>query len=50
MQAAGVPTQFKEFDGTFHGFMFYEEVPQAVEAMSMSVQALRAAFGVHEQP
>ena len=45
MQAAGVPTEFKQYDGTFHGFLHFG-VPQAEEALKLSAQALRKAFDV----
>ena len=44
-QAAGVPTEFKQFNGTSHGFLHFS-LPQTVEAMKMSATALRAAFGL----
>ncbi len=47
LQASGVPTEFKQFDGTFHGFVTIAMgLPQSAEALKMSVQALRKAFGM----
>ena len=44
-QAAGVPTEYKQINGTSHGFLHFS-LPQTVEAMEMSAAALRAAFAL----
>ena len=44
-QAAGIPTEFKQLNGTSHGFLHFG-LPQTVEAMEMSARALRTAFGL----
>lgn len=51
MQAAGVKVDFKEFSGTFHGFMSFlaAQLPQAKEGMAMCVHSLREAFGMREE-
>ena len=48
MQAAGVKVEYKNFEGTFHGFLSFP-VPQAKEGMAMCVHALREAFGMREE-
>jgi hypothetical protein len=48
MQACGVKVAFKEFSGTFHGFMSFP-VSHAKEGLAMCAHALREAFGVREE-
>lgn len=42
-----MPTRFRQLDRAFHAFLHYG-VPETLEAMDLSVQALRAAFGVQD--
>ena len=42
-----MPAALKQFDRAFHAFLHYG-VPETLEAMDASVQALRTAFGVHD--
>jgi acetyl esterase len=46
LQAAGVPTQYTNYDGVFHGFFgMTEQLPRARQAVDDACAALRKAFG-----
>ncbi|MBK7949037.1 MAG: alpha/beta hydrolase [Deltaproteobacteria bacterium] len=46
LAAAGVPTQYTNYDGVFHGFFaMTEQLPRARQAVDDACAALRKAFG-----
>ena len=46
LAAAGVPTQYTNYDGVFHGFFgMTEQLPRARQAIDEACAALRKAFG-----
>lgn len=46
LAAAGVPTQYTNYDGVFHGFFgMTEQLPRARQAVDEACAALRKAFG-----
>jgi acetyl esterase len=46
LAAAGVPTQYTNYDGVFHGFFgMTEQLPRARQAVEETCAALRKAFG-----
>ena len=46
LQAAGVPVEFKLFSDTFHSFLHFPHLTQTKQALMLSQQALRKAFGI----
>ncbi len=46
LAAAGVPTQYTNYDGVFHGFFgMTAQLPRARQAVDEACAALRKAFG-----
>ncbi|CAK0786813.1 hypothetical protein CVIRNUC_010027 [Coccomyxa viridis] len=46
LKAAGVPVEFKLFSDTFHSFLHFPHLAQTKQALVLSQQALRKAFGI----